>query len=84
MSQSRLDSVLESILNIFIGAFVALLAQLLWFPIIGKEFTLTENIFTTAVFTIVSFSRSYCIRRAFNGRSIYKTIRDLLFPINKK
>ena len=64
--QTRLKSALEALTNIGIGAGVALLAQLVWFPIIGKDFTMAENLATTAFFTLVSFVRSYSIRRWFN------------------
>lgn len=74
MSQSRLDSALEALINILIGAGFAFVAQLLWFPAIGKEFTLGDNLMTTAVFTVVSFVRSYLIRRLMNGRSFVSLI----------
>ena len=75
MKQSKVDSVLESITNIAIGSGIALLAQLIWFPIIGVEITFSENLLTTAFFTVVSFVRSYWIRRLFNGKSIYYTLK---------
>lgn len=76
--QSKMDSILEALTNIAIGAFIALLAQLVWFPMIGKSFTLGENILTTLVFTFVSFCRSYYIRRLFNGKSPYQSIKQKL------
>ena len=76
MKQSKVDSVLEALTNIAIGAGIALIAQLIWFPLIGKQFTMTENLMTTAFFTLVSFARSYGIRRLFNGKSVYKMIRN--------
>lgn len=78
--QSKIDSALEALTNIAIGAGIALLAQIVWFPIIGKSFTLTENLMTTAFFTLVSFVRSYGIRRLFNGKSVYKAIKERLTP----
>lgn len=83
MNQSRIDSILESLTNILIGASFALIAQLLWFPTIDKGFTLAENLATTAVFTLVSFARSYLIRRAFNGKSVYKCITGQTTKANK-
>lgn len=59
---------LEAGTNIFIGAVIALLAQLIWFPFIGKDFTMVENLWTTAFFTLVSFTRSYVVRRWFNKK----------------
>ncbi len=72
--QTKVDSAIEAIVNILIGAGVALLAQLVWFPVIGKEFSMYENIITTVFFTVVSFVRSYSIRRLFNGRPVFKTL----------
>ena len=80
MKQSRIDSVLEALTNIAIGAVVALMAQLIWFPIIDKQFTFAENLLTTAFFTLVSFARSYFVRRSFNGNSVYQSIKDRLTP----
>jgi hypothetical protein len=74
-AQSKIDSVIEALVNIIIGAGVALLAQLVWFPLIGKEFTMSENLCTTAFFTLVSFWRSYALRRLFNGRSVWLVIK---------
>lgn len=76
MSQSRIDSVLEALINILIGASVALLAQLIWFPMLGKTFTLTENLMTTVFFTLISFIRSYSVRRLFDGNSVYQWIKN--------
>lgn len=76
MKQSKMDSALEAIVNILIGAGVALCAQLIWFPVIGKEFTFAENLWTTAFFTLVSFWRSYLLRRLFNGRSVWNVIKN--------
>ena len=74
MSQSKIDSILESLTNILLGATVALLAQLVWFPFIGKTFTIGENLMTMAFFTAVSFFRAYSIRRFFNNKSVYQLI----------
>lgn len=75
MGQSRADSAIEAGLNILIGAGIALCAQLVWFPLIGKEFTMAENLWTTAFFTAVSFARSYGLRRLLNGRPVVEAIK---------
>lgn len=64
--QTRKHSLLESLLNILIGYGIALIAQLLIFPIFGGRFTLEQNMKIGALFTIVSLVRSYCLRRLFN------------------
>lgn len=78
--QTKIDSVLEALTNIMIGAGVALIAQLIWFPILEKDFSMVENLATTAFFTSVSFIRSYGLRRAFNGRSVYDSIKRRITP----
>lgn len=77
--QSKTDSILEALTNIAIGAGIALLAQIVWFPIIGKSFTLGENLATMVFFTLISFARSYVVRRLFNGRSVYQAIKIEIF-----
>ena len=72
--QTKLDSALEAITNILIGAGIALIAQLVLFDLMQKDFSMAENLLITAYFTVISFIRSYSIRRLFNGKSIYHTI----------
>lgn len=66
--QSRKHSAIEALQNIALGMGVAFAAQLFWFPMIGKEFTLMDNIMTTVFFTAVSFVRQYAIRRYHNAK----------------
>lgn len=68
MQQSRLESLIESIINIAIGYFVALLSQFLIFPLFDIHVSLTDNLLIGAWFTGVSLVRSYVIRRWFNAR----------------
>lgn len=88
MIQSRKDSILEAITNILIGSGIAFLSQIIWFPLIGKEFTIMDNVMTTAFFTVVSFARSYWVRRLFNGKSVYFTlkakVKEVLWLLTKK
>jgi len=68
MSQTRLSSFIEAIINILIGYFVALLSQLIIFPLFGIHVSLTTNIYIGLWFTAISLIRSYAIRRWFNAR----------------
>lgn len=67
MSQSRMQSALESLTNVAAGYLVALGVQGIVFPLFGIHVTLIQNIGIAAVFTGVSLVRSYMIRRWFNG-----------------
>ena len=68
MKQSKLGSLYESIMNIVIGAGVALASQLLIFPMFDINVTLSTNLGIMAWFTLISVARSYVIRRWFNAR----------------
>ena len=73
--QSRFMSMVESVSNIVIGYGLAVLTQLLVFPMFGLHASLAENLGIGLVFTIVSLARSYCLRRAFNflGRNLQRS-----------
>lgn len=64
--QSQLHSFLESALNIVIGYVVAILSQLIIFPMFGIHIPFHENLLMGLFFTVISLIRSYAIRRWFN------------------
>jgi membrane protein implicated in regulation of membrane protease activity len=64
--QSKLHSFLESALNIVIGYVVAILSQLIIFPMFGIHIPFHENLLMGLFFTVISLIRSYVIRRWFN------------------
>lgn len=68
MNQTRLGSLIESCMNIAVGYLVALLSQLLIFPLFDINVSLTTNLWIGAWFTLISLIRSYVIRRWFNAR----------------
>lgn len=68
MQQTRLESLIEAIMNVIIGYLVALASQLLIFPIFDIYVSLIDNLLIGAWFTGVSLVRSYVIRRWFNAR----------------
>lgn len=65
--QSRAHSLIESLTNIAIGYGVAVLTQVLVFPLYGIAVSWRGNASMGAIFTVVSLARSYALRRAFNG-----------------
>ena len=67
MKQSRLMSLAESIANVIVGYGVAVVTQILIFPIFGLHTTLSQNLKMGAVFTIVSIARSFALRRVFEA-----------------
>jgi hypothetical protein len=68
MQQTKLGSLIESLMNIAIGLGVALISQIILFPMFDIHVTLTTNLWISLWFTGISLVRSYIIRRWFNAR----------------
>ena len=66
MKQSKFQSLIESFVTVGSGLIVAVIIQLLIFPLYDIEITLFENIQLATIFTISSIIRIYFIRRCFN------------------
>ena len=66
--QTKLQSAIESGVNILIGYLVALASQLIVFPQFGINIPLTDNLLIGFWFTVISLIRSYLVRRYFNKR----------------
>ena len=67
MKQSRLMSLVEAVANVIVGYGVAVVTQILIFPIFGLQTTLGQNLAMGGVFTIVSLLRSFALRRLFEA-----------------
>ena len=65
MKQSRTMSLVEAIANVAVGYGVAVVTQILIFPIFDLQTTLSANLKMGAVFTVVSIARSFALRRLF-------------------
>jgi hypothetical protein len=76
MQQTKLSSFIESLMNIFIGYGVALISQILVFPMFDIHVSLSTNLYIGAWFTVISLIRSYVIRRWFNAK-IHKAALEL-------
>ena len=66
MSQTKLQSFGESVLNILIGYGVAVASQIIIFPFFDINIPIADNFIIGFYFTIISLIRSYLIRRMFN------------------
>ena len=65
--QSRKLSLFESVVNIAIGYLVAVLAQIVIFPMFGLQVTIGQNLKIGLCFMVISLVRSYFVRRVFEG-----------------
>ena len=72
MKQSRLMSLVEAITNVVVGYGVAVVTQILIFPIFGLQTTLGQNLAMGGIFTIVSLFRSFALRRLFEAIRVAK------------
>lgn len=64
--QSRAQSMIEAVTNVFIGYFVAVVSQIVIFPIFGIHVGIVDNLLIGLYFTAVSLVRGYFVRRLFN------------------
>lgn len=65
--QTRTQSLTESITNTASGYLVAVLAQLLIFPLFDVDVSIGDNFMIAGMFTFISIVRNYAIRRLFNN-----------------
>jgi hypothetical protein len=80
--QTKLGSLIESFMNIAIGYGVALMSQIIIFPLFDINVPLKTNLWIGLWFTVVSLIRSYIIRRWFNAR-IHNAAQSISTGISK-
>ncbi len=64
--QSKTHSLIETILNTFIGFIISLATAPLAYWICGVEITSSQNLGTAIIMTIISLIRGYTLRRFCN------------------
>lgn len=67
--QTKLQSLIESGINVLIGYIVAVISQLAIYPLFDVHLSLGDNLIMGLYFTLVSLVRAYFVRRWFNRRS---------------
>lgn len=70
--QSRRGSLLESLVNILVGASINYAANLLIFPLFGWHLSAQDNVLMVFIYTGISLVRSYGLRRLFNHKEFKK------------
>ena len=69
MNQTKLGSLIEVSINIFIGFWINFFANILILPMFGfHSLTIQNNLIIGIIYTVISVIRSYVIRRWFNAR----------------
>jgi len=58
-------SLVEAVANVIVGYGVAVVTQILIFPVFGLQATLAQNLEMGVIFSFVSIARSFALRRLF-------------------
>ena len=67
MTQSRAMSLVEAVANVAVGYGVAVVTQIVIFPVFGLHLSFAQNLKMGALFAAVSIARSFAIRRLFEA-----------------
>ena len=70
-------SLVESIANVVVGFVVAVIAQILVFPLFGMHPTFSQNLWIGVIFTGVSLTRSYLLRRGFEALRVAQAAQSV-------
>lgn len=68
MNQTRLESLIESCINVVIGLAISVVANALIFPMFGFNPSGAQNVAISAIYTVISLTRQYVLRRWFNAK----------------
>lgn len=66
MSQTKLQSAIETFASTGIGFVIAYIASYTVLPMFGHHVTHGQNFWITVIFTVISLIRGWCVRRLFN------------------
>lgn len=66
VGQSKLESLIESAINTGLGFLVAMVTQILTYPLFDIDVTMGDQALLALIFTSVSLVRGYIVRRYFN------------------
>ena len=71
--QTKKMSLIETVSSVLIGYIVALLSQIVVFPLFDIEVSLIDNLLIGLLFTVISIIRGYYVRRLFNWIDFNRT-----------
>jgi hypothetical protein len=67
--QTKTMSLIESITNVILGYIIALITQVLVFPLFDLDVNIKSHLGIGLIFTVVSLVRSYVLRRVYEKLS---------------
>ena len=71
--QGKKGSLVESVIQVLSGWGVAIITQLIVYPLMGIEVSIVQNINLSLIFIVVGFIKQYYVRRLF---VIYVKIKE--------
>ena len=84
MKQSCTMSLVEAIANVVVGYGVAVMTQMLVFPVFGLHTTLVQNLKMGGIFMTVSICRSFALRRVFEAVRVRRAERETAAPLRRR
>lgn len=66
--QTKRQSFIESLTSTTIGIIIGIVLNLIILPIFGYPVSLSDSLWISVIFTVISIIRSYIIRRWFNSK----------------
>ena len=74
MKQSKLMSLVESVVSILVGFGISLGAQMYFLPLLGVQISFHQNLTFALIMTVVSIARQFCMRRIFEALHIRRPL----------
>lgn len=78
MKQSKVMSLVESIINIAVGFGISLAAQINFLPLLGVTVSFQQNLSFALIMTAISIVRSYTLRRLFEALHIRRPLSPFM------
>ncbi|MDA9499296.1 DUF7220 family protein [Bradyrhizobium sp. CCBAU 11357] len=78
MKQSKIMSLVESVINIAIGFGISLAAQMYFLPLLGVIISFQQNLLFALIMTVISIARSYLLRRLFEAMHIRRPLSPFM------
>ena len=66
--QTKKQSLIESLTSTTIGIIIGIVLNLTILPVFGYPVSLSDSLWISVIFTVISVIRSYIIRRWFNSK----------------
>lgn len=76
MKQARIDSFMEAVTNTLVGFTVSLITQLVLVRLYNVPISFSTSMQFVGWFTVISVARQYVLRRLFDGKTVWQSIRS--------